>query len=51
MERSSIHCAAVGRKYLLILTREQVGILNTTRTRAGYQNSKLDFTSSTVMRA
>jgi hypothetical protein len=51
MEKSSIHCTDVRRKYLRILIRELIGLLNTTRTIAGYQNSKLDFTSSALMRA
>jgi hypothetical protein len=51
MEKSGIHCTDVRREYLCILIRELVGVLNTTTTIAGYQNSKLDFTSSTLMKA
>jgi hypothetical protein len=51
MEESSIHCTDLRRKYPSILIKELIGVLNTTRTIAGYQNSKLDFTSSTLVRA
>jgi len=51
MEDSSIHCTDVRRKYLPVLIKELIGVLNTTRTTADYQNSKLDFTSSTPVRA
>jgi hypothetical protein len=51
MEKSSVHCTDVRRKCPRILMRELKGVLKRTRTIAGYQNSKVDFTSSTPMKA